>query len=73
MESHVMHPLPTPLVVRRATRLGLVLAILGPLSLSASAQDLSGDKGRFTMSPVENSLVRLDAQTGAITHCKPTE
>lgn len=49
---------------------GAVALALFAISGDAVGQDMGGaDKGRYTMSPVDNGFVRLDTQTGAMSHC----
>ncbi len=49
-------------------RILALLAALCALSLSASAQDA----GRYVLKDVEGGFIRLDSQTGAVSHCRPS-
>jgi len=82
MESPVTHSLLTPpLLLSRgrsgtlARRSGAPLAALvaalmiGFSAAPVGAQEQGAEKGRYTMSPVDNGFVRLDTQTGAMSHC----
>lgn len=54
------------------TRIASALSIAGCMAVltgHALAQDLDTAKGRYTMSPVEGGLLRLDTQTGAMSLC----
>jgi hypothetical protein len=52
----------------RTTRLMACLVALAILPVAAGAKDESA--GRYTMSPTEDGVVRLDKQTGAMALCR---
>ena len=52
-----------------ATKALSAVALLAALTVSASAEPLPADKGRYTMTPVEGGFMRLDTQTGAVALC----
>lgn len=49
-----------------AMLLGFVVALAGIARAEVSAES---DKGRFSMTPVDGGLMRLDAETGAVALC----
>jgi len=53
---------------RYATRLIVGMVALAILPAAACAEDETG--GRYTMSPTEDGVVRLDTQTGAMALCR---
>jgi chromosome segregation ATPase len=53
---------------RHATGLIVCLVALAILPAAACAEDETG--GRYTMSPTEDGVVRLDKQTGAMALCR---
>jgi hypothetical protein len=54
----------------RTTRLIVSLVALAILSGAAAAADDASAPGRYTMSPTEDGVVRLDTQTGAMALCR---
>lgn len=71
---------------RRLVRFGLVIALFGVSSLGAIAEtagqspapansqttspDAAQRSGRYTMVPAEGGFVRLDTETGSVSHCR---
>ncbi len=54
-------------------RLGiLVIAVSAALTLGAAvqAQETPGKSGRYSMKDVDDGLLRLDTQTGEVSHCR---
>jgi hypothetical protein len=63
-------------VKRRTPILALTAALLASTCIAtADAQTRdrpAGSPGRFQMQPTDNGVLRLDTQTGAVSHCKPS-
>ena len=48
---------------------GLTAVLVSGVLLVSSAAVAQEPKGRFSMSPVDGGFVRLDTETGAMSHC----
>ncbi|MEZ5842806.1 MAG: hypothetical protein R3D27_03635 [Hyphomicrobiaceae bacterium] len=72
--THTAQHSPTlrPAARLRSQKAMLPVMLAAAFALSAGpalAQDAAGEKGRYTMSPVDNGFVRLDTRTGAMSFC----
>lgn len=54
-------------------RASLAGAVLGALALPVLAETTATDTGRYTMSPAEGGVIRLDRETGSMSFCSGKE